>query len=124
MVGADAAALVERHAGILEPQPVGERLATHRHQHRIGLDENRLAALRRLEPDVEHAVGALFDAGDLGGEPELHALLLQVALRLPRRFAVEAGQDGGEEFDHGDLGAEPAPDRAEFEPDDAAADDQ
>ena len=49
--------------------------------------------------------------------------------RVSRRWvvlgdlAVHAGQDAVEELDHRHLGAEPPPDRAEFQPDDAGADD-
>ena len=47
-------------------------------------------------------------------------------LKILRAFladlAVHAGQDLVEIFDDGDLGAEPPPDRAELEPDHAAAD--
>ena len=49
--------------------------------------------------------------------------LRQDALELLGDFAVHAGQDAVEIFDHDHLGAEPAPDRAEFEPDHARADD-
>ena len=47
-----------------------------------------------------------------------------VTLRLPRRLAVEAGQDPVEELDHLDFRSQPPPDRAELEPDDAATDHQ
>ena len=40
-----------------------------------------------------------------------------------RDLGVHAGQDAVEILDHHHLGAEAAPDRAEFEPDDAGADD-
>src|SRR5690606_35302906 len=38
-------------------------------------------------------------------------------------FAIHAAEHRVEIFDHGDLGAEPRPDRAQFQPDDTAAND-
>ena len=58
------------------------------------------------------------------GEAEAKTLLLQHPLKLPGDLAVHARQDAVEEFDDGDLGAQARPDRAEFEPDHAGADDQ
>ena len=60
----------------------------------------------------------------LRGQLERDALLLQQAMKLPRHFAVDAGQDVIEEFDDRHLGAEPPPHRAELQPDDAGADDE
>ena len=57
-------------------------------------------------------------------EVELETLLLQQALELLGDFAVHARQDAVEEFDDRHFGAEPPPDRAEFEADDAGADDE
>ena len=56
-------------------------------------------------------------------ELELEALLFENALELLGDLAIHARQDAVEIFDHRDLGAEAAPDRAEFEADDAGADD-
>ncbi len=52
------------------------------------------------------------------------ALLLQDALKLLADLGVDAGQDAVEKFDDGHIAAEAAPDRAEFEADDAGADDE
>ena len=48
---------------------------------------------------------------------------LNSLVRFLADLAVHAGQDLVEKLDHGDLRAEPPPDRAELEPDHAAADD-
>ena len=60
----------------------------------------------------------------LDDELELHALLAEDALELLADLAVHARQDPVEILDHGHLGPEAAPDRAEFEADDAGADDE
>ena len=54
---------------------------------------------------------------------ESYALLFQHTLELLGHLLVHARQDAIEEFDDFHFGAEPLPDRAELEPDDAAADD-
>ena len=56
------------------------------------------------------------DAGDLGRELELHALLLEDLGRFLADFAVHAGEQLVEEFDHRDLGAEPPPDQPSSSP--------
>jgi hypothetical protein len=56
-------------------------------------------------------------------EFELHALLLQNLLEGGRDFGVDRRRDLIEEFDDRDFRANAAPDAAEFETDDAGADD-
>ena len=83
----------------------------------------RLAARGRLDLYLERLARSV-DAGDLGGELERDALLLQQPMELPRDLAVDARQDVIEKFDDRDLRAEPPPYRAQLKPDNAAADDQ
>ena len=71
----------------------------------------------------KHFAGSVY-RGDLRRELEREALLLLQAMELPRDLAVDAGQDVVEEFDDRHLRAEAAPHRAEFEADDAGADDE
>jgi hypothetical protein len=80
-----------------------------------------VAALDRLEADLG-ALSGFLHPGHLGAELELHALLGENPLELLGDVAVHAAEDRVEILDHGHLGAEPRPDRAHFQPDDAAAD--
>ncbi|EGE56106.1 hypothetical protein RHECNPAF_750070 [Rhizobium etli CNPAF512] len=121
-VDLDTAAIVECNTRFFEAEPRRIGLAAGGDQHDFGIEHHLVSALDRLEGDLG-ALVALFDAGDLGAEMEIDALLGEHALKLFRDFAVHAAEDGIEIFDDGDLGAEPRPDRAEFEADDAAADD-
>ena len=122
-VDGDAAALVERDARLLQPEPLGVGTAADRDQDDVGLDHLGGAAGGRLDRDLER-VAAGIDAGDLARQAEGHPLPLQDALGLAGDLAVGAREDAIEELDHGDLAAEPAPDRAELEADDAGADHQ
>ena len=70
------------------------------------------------------AAGVTRQRGDFRGELEGDALLFEDALEALGDVAVHAGQDAVEIFDDLDFGAEAAPDRAEFEADDAGADDE
>ena len=54
--------------------------------------------------------------------PDVEALLLEDLRAFLADLAVHAGQDLVEKLDDDDLGAEPPPDRAELQPDHAAAD--
>ena len=69
------------------------------------------------------AGASLLDLRHLVAELELKALFLEHALELLGDLAVLAWQDAVEELDHRHLGAEPPPDRTQFEPDHAGADD-
>ena len=80
------------------------------------------AAGGRFDRDLQRLARGV-DGRDLARQAEGDALLAEDALGLPGDLAVDAGQDAVEELDHGHLAAEPPPDRAEFEADDAGADD-
>ena len=122
MIGAHPAAIVEHHARIFQPETLGERLAAGGDQHDVGFDGLGVTALDRLERNLGALAGFL-DARHLGAELEIHPLLGEDPLELLGDLAVHAAQDLVEILDHRHLGAEPAPDRAHFQPDDAAADD-
>ncbi|MNC88252.1 hypothetical protein D3C83_40510 [compost metagenome] len=61
-------------------------------------------------------------AGHLGAGVQLEALLREDPGRFLHDVAIVAGEDRRHELDDGDHRAEAAPDGAEFEADDAAAD--
>ena len=120
-VDLDAAALVERDAGLGKAEPVGEG------RRPVAISTTSASIVSAAPPltgskVTRRALLGLGDAGDLGAELEVEALLGEHALELLGDLAVHAAEDRVEIFDHGDLGAEPRPDRAELEPDDAAAD--
>ena len=64
----------------------------------------------------------LFDFRHLMAEMEMKSLFLQHALKLLGDLGIGARQNAVQKFDDGHLGAKPAPDRAEFETDDARPD--
>ena len=115
LVGDDEAA-VERDAGLLVAQPVGDRAAADGDEQQVG--DELVAALevhrhgvepscvRRLEP---HA-GA-----------ERDAALAERALQGRAHGGVLRGDEPGQRLDDGHLGAERAHDGGELDPDDAAA---
>src|SRR5581483_1418224 len=123
MVDNDASALVLLHADAIETKAFGVGHAADGDEHDIGLDRLRRATLRRLDAHLERLARSI-DRGDLGGELEDEALLLEQALRLAADLAVHAGQRAVEKFDHGDLRPKAAPHRAKLEPDDAGANDK
>ena len=96
--------------------------AADRHQHDVGLDRLGRAALGRLHRQRDAVVAASRRLVTLVAELELQALLGQHALERLGDLAVHAGHDAVEELDHRHLGAQPAPDAAQFQADDAAAD--
>ena len=61
--------------------------------------------------------------GDAGAEPDVQTLRFEYLLRVPRDARVDHRQEVVQRFENHDLRAEAAPDAAEFEPDDAGADD-
>ena len=120
-VGHDAAALVERNAGLIQPQALGKRNAADGDQRDIGFDVSLLRP-RRARASPQGLFG-LFDAGDLGAslnsKPCLPACA-GTAWRLP----VHSRQDAVEKLDDGNLGPKPRPDRAQLQADNARADHQ
>ena len=79
-------------------EAVGVGPAADRHEHDVGLD--RLGRAARGGLDRQRRLLALDrDAGDLGRELELEALLLEDLVRFLADLAVEAGQDLVEELD-------------------------
>ncbi len=60
-----AAALVQRHAHEIEPQALRERLASDRDQHDVGVHGLDIAALGRLDLDLDAAGRLLFKPGTL-----------------------------------------------------------
>src|SRR3546814_12922195 len=101
---------------------MGVGLAADRHEHAIGGDRLRLAALRGLDGD-RRLLALDRNAGDLGAELELDSLLLEDLVRFLADLSVETGQDLIEELDARHLGPNPPPHATEFEPDHPAADD-
>ena len=120
IVDLDEAAAVERDAGALGQQVLGEWPPPDGDDHSI--DDERLVAGCVRVGDV-HAV--LFDlrAGNLGAEPDVEALLLEMPQRFLRDRAVGHRQELLERLEHDRLGTEPAPHAAQLEPDDARPDD-
>src|SRR5690606_8497166 len=103
-----AAALVNRHADLVEVQAVKARTATNRHQHHVALDFLGVAALGRLHAHHRAALLALvvhLDRGHLGAGLDVHALTLEDAAHFLRHFAVHGRQQAIEVFHHGHLGA-------------------
>ncbi len=119
-VGGDPSALGQFHAGLVEIQSRGERLAPDRDEDQVGLVGNRARGVAAGELDP--LVGD-FGRFDLRAELELHAQLLEIALQNFRRLGIEADRgDAGQKFDHRNLRAQPAPDGAELQADRARAD--
>src|SRR6185437_2648351 len=109
-------------AGFRQPEAIGEGAAADGQQHDVGLDLLRSAALRGLDrqrnPLIRPGRGR-----HLAAEAEPDALLRQDALEGHRHFPVHCRHDAVEELDHRHLGTQAAPDAAQFQTDDAAADD-
>src|SRR3546814_7978408 len=113
--------LVGGKARLVERQPLGVRPPTDGNEHGICLDHCRLAALGGFDGEHNALLGA-FGLGDLGAGLDVETLLLEDLGRFLADLAVHARQDLVEELDDRHLGAEPPPDRAQFQPDHAAAD--
>ena len=106
----------------LQTQAFGERAPADGDKHHVGVDRLGLAAGRRLDRRLDARPRCL-DFGQLVTEVESKALLFQRALHQLGGLAVDPRQDTIQELDHRHFGTQPAPDRAEFEADDAGADD-
>src|ERR1051326_9580229 len=107
-IGDHAAALIERHADVLEAETVRVRNATAGDEDHVCLDALPGPAGHRLNRDGD-SVATFFHADDLGGQLELHPLARQDALELLGDVAVQPRGDAVEEFHHRHLAAEPAP---------------
>src|SRR3546814_2004454 len=83
-IGLDLAALVGFQSNLVERETIGVGLATDRHEHAIGGDRLRLAALRGLDGD-RRLLALARNAGDLGAELELDSLLLEDLVRSEER---------------------------------------
>src|SRR3546814_18375649 len=92
-IGLDLAALVGFQSDLVERETIGVGLATDRHEHAIGGDRLRLAALRGLDGD-RRLLALDRNAGDLGAELELDSLLLEDLVRFLADLSVETGQIG------------------------------
>src|SRR5690606_27122715 len=121
--GPDAAALIERDADRVEAEPSGVGHTTDGDEHHNSLHHHGRSAGGGLDLDRHRPPGRIRPRGRRA-EFEAHALLGEYALELARDLAVHTGHDAVEKFDDRDFCAEPAPDRAELQPDDAAADDK
>src|SRR5690606_8263860 len=111
----------ELEADPVEAAALGVRAAADRDQYAVGFERLAVAAGGGLER--ERGLLALDrDAGDLGREPQLHALLLEDFGRFLAHFAIHPGEQRVEELDYYHFGTEAAPDAAELEPNHAAAD--
>ena len=96
-------------------------LAADRHQHDVGLDRLGRAALGGLDGERRLAAVARH-AGDLGASRNSKPCFLKILLASLRTSSSKPGRIWSRNSTHGDLGAEPPPDRAELQPDHAAAD--
>ena len=107
LVDLDEAALVERHLDV-GPEQAG------RHGPAADGDDERVDVelLRRAARLVAHLDGVAFDgrARDLGAEPNVEPLLLQMAQRVFGDLLIGHRQERVERFQDHDLGAEPLPD--------------
>ena len=117
----DAAALVELEAGLLGAEAGRVGLAADGDEDLVSGEFEGLAVAFGGESGAR---GGLLDAGDLGAQFELQALLLESVLRGLGDISVVGGAaDAREHLDDRDLGAETGPDGTEFEADGAGADD-
>lgn len=62
-------------------------------------------------------------AGDFGGQAQFHALLLEDLGCFLAHFTIHAGQQSVKIFNHDHFCTKAAPNRAEFQPDHAATND-
>ncbi|MNF88818.1 hypothetical protein D3C84_713210 [compost metagenome] len=108
-------------ADAFQAQAFAVRTAADGDQYVIGPEGFRHAAGGRLDGQF-HARFIGLRAGDLGAEPEAHALLGEGTLQGLGGFVVQAGADAAEVFHYRHLGAQAAPDRAQLQADHAGAD--
>src|SRR5690606_38898509 len=123
LVDLDPATLVELHAGVVGQQALRCRLATDRHQQLV--EHQGLLAVLAGVGDVDFlALGAVLDLGlaDLGADPDVQALLLELAGGNPGDLGIGGGQEAVDRFQHGDLSAQALPYAAQLQADDAGAD--
>ena len=106
----DAPAIVGFHARFGEAKTLRVRHAADGDEHDIAFEGLRLAALRRLQRELQ-ALALGVDASDLDAELEGEALLGEHALKLLRHLAVKARRHAIQHLDHGDL--EPSRDQTE-----------
>ncbi len=113
---------VERDADLLEAEPVGVGTAADRDEHDIGLELGLVAARGRLERQRDAVLAAL-GAGHLGAELELEALIACSTRcnTLPVSRSM-FGRMRSRNSTTVTLAPSRAPDRAQLEPDIAAAD--
>ena len=106
--------------GALVDQAFGRRPSADRHHQLVHGDV--MVALAVAEPHfhvVVHAAGAFH----LRAQARVQPLALELALRLAGNLAVGHEQEAVHGLKDRDLRPQPVPDAAEFQPDDAAADD-
>ena len=118
----DDAATLRRDAGSLKSQPRDERTPANRDEDNVRVADDLVAAVCRSDRDLDPGC-RLVGFGDLVAEQKFEALFFEHALELPSDFAIHRSEDVIEEFDDENFCTEPAPDRAQFEADDARADD-
>ncbi len=119
----DAAALVERDAGLLEAEAFGVGPAADGDQHDVGLDRLGRAARGRLDGDLRALAGWCRRAVDLGAELEARCPACRggagpaspTSPSMPGRMRSRNSTTVT-------SAAEPPPDRAELEADHAGAD--
>src|SRR5690606_15214614 len=123
LVDLDPAAVVQLHAAVLGQQALRRGLAAHGDQQLV--EHQRLLALLAGVGDMDLlALGAVADLGlaDLGTDPDVQALLLELARGDLRDLRVGRGQEAVDGLEHDDLGTQPVPHAAELEADHAGAD--
>ena len=122
VVGLDLAALGHLDAKAVEAQPVGERLAPRGNQHHVGIERFLAVVLAQLVGDLGLGFHR-FDALNGGAHDGVQALFLEHLVEVLLHFAIHAGGDMVEIFHDRHLGPKAGIDRAQFQPDDAGADD-
>src|SRR5690606_32277177 len=123
LVDFDLAALVELHAAVVGQQALGRGPAADGHQQPV--DGDGLLALLVGEGDLHLLLLALagdFGLRDLGPEPDVQALLPELARRDLRDFGIGRGQEVGQGLEDHDLGTQALPDAAQLQADHAGAD--
>ena len=112
----DPALLVEFDPRRFQAQPVGVGAAADRDEDLVRREFQFFAAAFGREI-------AAGKAGDFGADLHLEALLEQEAGEGPDDIVVQCSGDLGKKFHDGDVAAQAGPDRAQFQSDGAAADD-
>ena len=121
-VDRDLAALGHGHAERVEAEALGVGFAAGGDEDDVGVEAGLAVVLAQLPGHLCARLAGL-DLLDGRAENEVKALLLQDFLEGLGGLAVKARGDAVHEFDDGHLGPEAGIDRAQFEADHAAADD-